>query len=96
MGTVNTDAAVPSRAVSDEQIVAQGKLIASAPYVEIYQHGTTVEALPSRPEDGHPQTPSNAALITASYRLVKFLIEAKGVETFMKLYGAEKPADGGR
>ena len=31
-------------------------------------------------------------LLLAAYRLVRFLIETKGVETFMKLYGAEKPA----
>lgn len=42
-GTVNVDAAVPLRSVSDEQIVAQGRLVASGSYVEIYQHGVKVD-----------------------------------------------------
>ena len=37
-----TDAAVPRREASDEQIVAQGQLVASGNYVEIYQYGTSV------------------------------------------------------
>ncbi|MBI2181850.1 MAG: hypothetical protein HYU31_13650 [Deltaproteobacteria bacterium] len=39
----NTDAAVPRRAVSDEQIIAQGQLVSSGTYVEIYQHGVTID-----------------------------------------------------
>jgi hypothetical protein len=34
---------VPRRAVSDEQIVAQGQRVGSGTYVEIYQHGVTVD-----------------------------------------------------
>jgi hypothetical protein len=33
----------PRRAVSDEQIVAQGQRVGSGTYVEIYQHGVTVD-----------------------------------------------------
>jgi hypothetical protein len=40
---VNTDAAVPRRSVSDEQIVAQAELVASGTYVEIYQHRAAVD-----------------------------------------------------
>jgi hypothetical protein len=40
---IKADAAVPRREVSDEQIVAQGQLVAAGTYVEIYQHGTTVD-----------------------------------------------------
>ncbi len=40
---VNTDAAVPRRSVSDEQIVAQGQLVASGANVEIYQHGAEID-----------------------------------------------------
>lgn len=43
VNTANIDAAVPSRAVSDEQIAAQGQLVASGAHVEIYQHGATVD-----------------------------------------------------
>jgi hypothetical protein len=43
LGTANAKAAVPRRAVSDDQIVAQGQLVASGTYVEIYQHGLTIE-----------------------------------------------------
>ena len=35
----HTDAAVPRRELSDEQIVTQGQLVAAGTYVEIYQHG---------------------------------------------------------
>jgi hypothetical protein len=42
-GAVKTDAAVSRRAVSDEQIVAQGQMVASGTYIEIYQHGVRVE-----------------------------------------------------
>ena len=41
--TANTDAAVPRRSISDEQIVAQGQLVASGLYVDIYQHGAAIE-----------------------------------------------------
>ena len=41
--TANTDAAVPRRSISDEQIVAQGQLVASGAYVEIYQHATAID-----------------------------------------------------
>jgi hypothetical protein len=41
--TANTDAAVPRRSVSDEQIVAQAELVASDTYIEIYQHGVTID-----------------------------------------------------
>jgi hypothetical protein len=41
--TADTDAAVPRRSVSDEQIVAQGQLVASAAYVEIYQHRVAID-----------------------------------------------------
>ena len=41
--TANTDAAVPRRSVSDEQIVAQGQLVASGAYVEIYQHRVAID-----------------------------------------------------
>lgn len=43
VNTANIDAAVPSRAMSDEQIAAQGQLVASGAHVEIYQHGATVD-----------------------------------------------------
>ena len=43
VGAANTDAAVPRRAVSDEQIIAQGQLVSSGTYVEIYQHGVTID-----------------------------------------------------
>ena len=39
----STDAAVPRRELSDEQIVTQGQLVAAGTYVEIYQHGTMVD-----------------------------------------------------
>jgi hypothetical protein len=39
----NTDAAVPRRSVSDEQTVAQAELVASGTYIEIYQHGATID-----------------------------------------------------
>ena len=39
----NGNAAVPRRAISDEQIVRQAQLVARGDYVEIYQHGVTVE-----------------------------------------------------
>jgi hypothetical protein len=35
--------------------------------------------------------PRRAAYYFASYRLVKYLIEAKDIETFWKLYGSENP-----
>jgi hypothetical protein len=41
--TADTDAAVPLRSVSDEQIVAQGQLVASGAYVEIYQHRVAID-----------------------------------------------------
>ena len=41
--TANTDAAVPRRSISDEQLVAQGQLVASGAYVEIYQHGAAID-----------------------------------------------------
>jgi hypothetical protein len=41
--TANTDAAVPRRSVPDEQIVAQAELVASGTYLEIYQHGVTID-----------------------------------------------------
>ncbi|HEY7560230.1 MAG TPA: hypothetical protein VIH18_36105 [Candidatus Binatia bacterium] len=41
--TANSDAAVPRRSLSDEQIVAQGKLVASGAYVEIYQHRVAID-----------------------------------------------------
>jgi hypothetical protein len=40
----NTHAAAPRRSVSDEQILAQGQLVASGTYVEIYQHGAAIDA----------------------------------------------------
>ena len=43
MLTVQGNAAVAPRSVSDEQIVAQGQLIASGPYIEIYQHGVAID-----------------------------------------------------
>lgn len=43
VGTASTDAALPRRVVSDEQIVAQAQLVASGTYLEIYQHGATVD-----------------------------------------------------
>src|SRR5262245_28879390 len=36
-------AAVPRRSLSDEQIVAQGQLVASGTNVEIYQHGAVID-----------------------------------------------------
>jgi hypothetical protein len=39
----NTHAAVPRRSLSDEQIVAQGQLVASGTHVEIYQHRVTID-----------------------------------------------------
>jgi hypothetical protein len=41
--SVNTDAAVPRRSISDVQIVAQAELVASGTYVEIYQHGAAID-----------------------------------------------------
>ena len=41
--TANTDAAVPRRSISDEQIVAQAQLVASGAYVEIYRHGAAID-----------------------------------------------------
>jgi hypothetical protein len=41
--SVNTDAAVPRRSISDAQIVAQAELVASGTYVEIYQHGAAID-----------------------------------------------------
>ena len=41
--TANINAAVPRGGVSDEQIAAQGQLVASGAHVEIYQHGVTVD-----------------------------------------------------
>jgi hypothetical protein len=40
----NSHATVPRRSVPDAQIVAQAELVASGPYVEIYQHGVVIEA----------------------------------------------------
>lgn len=39
----NMLAAVPRRAISDEQVVARAELVASGVYVDIYQHGVSVE-----------------------------------------------------
>ena len=39
----NSHPAVPSRSISDEQVVAAAQLVASGAYVEIYQHGVSVE-----------------------------------------------------
>ena len=41
--TAKTDAAVPRRTVSDEQIVEQGQLVASGAFVEIFQHRAVIE-----------------------------------------------------
>jgi hypothetical protein len=41
--TASTDAAVPRRSISDEQIVEQGQLLASGTYVEIFQHRTVID-----------------------------------------------------
>ncbi len=43
VGTVDVDAEIPLRSMSDEQIVAQGRLVASGSCVEIYQHGVKVD-----------------------------------------------------
>jgi hypothetical protein len=43
VGTANIDAAVPRRAVSDDQIAAQGQLVGSGTRVEVYQHGVTID-----------------------------------------------------
>ena len=43
LDTANANAAVPRRAVSDDQIAAQGQLVASGTRVEIYQHEVTIE-----------------------------------------------------
>jgi hypothetical protein len=39
----NTHPAVPRRSLSDEQVVAASQLVVSGAYVEIYQHGVSVE-----------------------------------------------------
>lgn len=44
LNAANIDAAVPSRAVSDEQIIAQGQLVATGKYLEIYEHQTRVDS----------------------------------------------------
>jgi len=41
--TANTDAAVPRRSISDEQIVAHAQLVARGAYVEIYRHGAAID-----------------------------------------------------
>lgn len=42
-GFADVGAGAPLRTLSDEQIVAQGRLVASGPSVEIYQHGVAVD-----------------------------------------------------
>ena len=44
LASANVNAAVPRRAAPDDQIVAQGQLVASGMGVEIYQHGVTIES----------------------------------------------------
>lgn len=41
--TASLHAAVPRRAASDQQITAQGQLVASGAYLEVYQHGVMVD-----------------------------------------------------
>jgi hypothetical protein len=41
--TASIDAAVPRGVVSDQQIAAEGQLVASSAHLEIYQHGATVD-----------------------------------------------------
>ena len=41
--SANIEAAVARRGLSDEQIAAQGRLVRSGKYVEIYEHGVKVD-----------------------------------------------------
>jgi hypothetical protein len=41
--SANAYTAVPGRSISDEQIVAQGELVAAGDHVEIYRHGFNVD-----------------------------------------------------
>jgi hypothetical protein len=93
---INAEAAVPRREVSDEQIVAQGQLVARGTSVDIYQHAASVapsflKVMEAAYEQIRKVTELNLDTETLGPKVSVYVSEAVGISHVWK--GYQHPSD---